>query len=134
MQIENLTNPGVDPVEGDLIQIVHPSGATETKHYWEPVEIVDEVIHTWKITKLAFKNRFPRDKWKAARQASSVSADFYDFFESFELATHIDLELPETINSVTAMSAEVIPAEIRLTPEEVVAVINVPARPDEIPK
>lgn len=96
--------------------------------------VESEDVHTWKITKLAFKNRFPRSKWKAARQAATVNADFYDFFESFELATYIDLALPETIVSVTAMSAEGVPVEIKLTPEEVTAVIATPAQPYEIPK
>lgn len=36
MKIENLTNPGVDPVDGDLIRITYPNGSTEEKYYWTP--------------------------------------------------------------------------------------------------
>jgi len=37
MIVENLTSPGVDPVDGDLVRITHANGATETKEYWTPV-------------------------------------------------------------------------------------------------
>lgn len=33
MNISNLTNPGVDPVDGDLIRIEYANGAVEEKHY-----------------------------------------------------------------------------------------------------
>ncbi len=38
MNITNLTNPGVDPVDGDLVRITYPNGATEKKQYWAPVD------------------------------------------------------------------------------------------------
>ena len=38
MTIENITNPGVDPIDGDWITIHHPSGAIERKTYYAPVE------------------------------------------------------------------------------------------------
>lgn len=37
MIIYNLTNPGVDPVDGDFIRIVYPSGVVEEKHFYTPV-------------------------------------------------------------------------------------------------
>lgn len=33
MEIENLTNPGADPVHGDLVRITHPNGATEERQW-----------------------------------------------------------------------------------------------------
>jgi hypothetical protein len=36
MIIENLTNPGVGPVDGDRIKITHTSGAIEIKEYHAP--------------------------------------------------------------------------------------------------
>ena len=36
--IENLTNPGVDPVDGDRIRITHAGGAVEVKEYHAPVD------------------------------------------------------------------------------------------------
>jgi hypothetical protein len=37
MSVENLTNPGEDPVDGDRIRVTYPNGATETKEYRAPV-------------------------------------------------------------------------------------------------
>jgi hypothetical protein len=36
--IENLTNPGADPVDGDRIKITHGNGAVEIKEYHAPVD------------------------------------------------------------------------------------------------
>ena len=36
MMIENLTSPGVDPVDGDLVRITHGNGAIEVKQYFTP--------------------------------------------------------------------------------------------------
>jgi hypothetical protein len=36
--IENLTNPGADPVDGDRIKITHKSGTIEIKEYHAPVD------------------------------------------------------------------------------------------------
>jgi hypothetical protein len=38
MQVVNLTNPGAEPVDGDLIQIIHSNGFNEQKQYWAPVD------------------------------------------------------------------------------------------------
>lgn len=38
MTIENLTNPGQPPVNGDYIRITYPNGNIEEKHFYsEPV-------------------------------------------------------------------------------------------------
>jgi len=36
MQVINLTNPGADPVDGDLIRIIYQNGSSETKYYSAP--------------------------------------------------------------------------------------------------
>lgn len=40
MTTHNLTNPGVDPVDGDYIRIVYPNGYIEEKHYTSPTDPV----------------------------------------------------------------------------------------------
>lgn len=92
-----------------------------------------EEIKTWKITKLAFKNRFPRAKWIAAKFASQSDPIMADFFETFELSTFIDLQSASAINDVTSLSQEGVPESFRLTQEEVDDVLNVPAQPHELP-
>lgn len=88
---------------------------------------------TWKITKLAFKTRFPRQKWMAAKAASSVNQEIDDFFETFNLATYIDLQREDTIADVSYLKNELIPEAFRLTEAEYTAVMLVPAKPEEIP-
>jgi len=104
-----------------------------TGEFSPPVEPEPEVIETWKITKLAFKNRFPRAKWMASKAASAVDPNMDDFFETFNLATYIDLEREDTRADVTFLTGASIPESFRLTTEELDAIINTPARPDEIP-
>lgn len=41
MIIENLTNPGIEPVEGDRIRVIHDSGATEEYEYHPYIEPPD---------------------------------------------------------------------------------------------
>lgn len=88
---------------------------------------------TWKITKLAFKNRFPRAKWMAAKAAAGVSPEMADFFETFNLATYIDLQREDTISDVAHLKDLSVPESFRLTEEEYAAVILSPAKPEEIP-
>lgn len=95
----------------------------------DPASVLDNEV--WIISKLAFKNRFPRNKWKAAKAASAIDADLADFFESFDLAKHIDLQYAETVSSVSGLSAPEVPDAFRLTAEEVSAVLDTPMQPGE---
>ena len=96
----------------------------------EPPQLQED---TWKITKLAFKNRFPRQKWIAAKVAAQSSPAMADFFETFELATYIDLQRQDTITDVASLKHASVPESFRLTEEEYAAVMEVPASPEEIP-
>ena len=52
MTIENITNPGAEPVEGDIIKEISGSGKSVTKEYHAPVE-PEPVPTTYKVlTKL----------------------------------------------------------------------------------
>lgn len=96
----------------------------------EPTQVQND---TWKITKLAFKNRFPKSKWIAAKVAAQSDPILADFFETFELSTWIDLQRQDTIESVQFLTQASIPESFRLSVEEYTAVIEVPASPEEIP-
>lgn len=89
------------------------------------VATVTVQTQSWKITKLAFKRRFPNAKWIAAKAASMVDVGLADFFEDFNLATFIDLSRDDTIAKVTALGNVVIPESFRLTEEEIAAVLTV---------
>lgn len=96
----------------------------------EPPQLQND---NWKITKLAFKNRFPKSKWMAAKVAAQSSPVMADFFETFELASYIDLQRQDTIADVASLTHASVPESFRLTEEEYTAVIEVPASPEEIP-
>lgn len=113
-----------------------PFGKRRVANSWVPVDVPEpeqEDTKTWKITKLAFKNRFPRAKWIAAKGAAQSDPILGDFFETFELSTWIDLQRQDTIESVQFLTQASIPESFRLTAEEYSEVIEVPARPEEIP-
>lgn len=88
---------------------------------------------TWDISKNAFKKRFPRAKWNAASMASTSNSLLYDFFETYREVTYVTLTDAETHYTVMALSMDNIPEEMRLTGDEVDAVLSVPARYDELP-
>jgi hypothetical protein len=97
--------------------------------FTEPVQEAPAPVEVWQITKLAFKNRFPREKWIAARASTEVA--LVDFFESFDLATFIDLKSAEVIAAVSSLAQEATPVEFKLTQAEVDAVLTVPAQQGE---
>jgi len=103
---------------------------SETGKFIAPEQPSNE---TWKITKLAFKNRFPKSKWIAAKVASQSDPILADFFETFELSTYIDLQRQDTVESVQFLTQTSIPEAFRLTEAEYDAVMLVPASTEEIP-
>ena len=56
-----------------------------------------------RITNLSFENRFTRDERKAIRRAALIDEDVQDFMSLAAKATHIDLSLRQTIDSVNAL-------------------------------
>ena len=98
-----------------------------------PPAVPVEPPATWDISKNAFKKRFPRSKWNAASMASASNSLLYDFFETYREVPYVTLTDAETHYAVMALSMDNIPEEMRLTGDEVDAVLSVPARSDELP-
>ena len=68
------------------------------------VEFVNQDEATdMRITGLAFKNRMTADERKAIRRAAATDEDVQDFVDLANSATHIDLSLQQTIDSVNAL-------------------------------
>ena len=124
--IEALDTPEEQKVAGPGWLYDYDTGVFSEGH-------VESSTDTWKITKLAFKNRFPRPKWIAAKVAAQSSPAMADFFETFELASYIDLQRQDTIADVASIKHASVPESFRLTEEEYAAVMEVPARQDEVP-
>ena len=95
----------------------------------EHVPPEDPLPAKWLLSKRDFKNRFPRAKWNAASIASQTDPALWDFFESFRLASQIDLQNEEIVMAMAFLSNEQIPPAYRLTEAEVNAVLTVPALP-----
>ena len=89
------------------------------------------ISQSWEITKFAFKNRFPREKWKAAKALASVDADIADFFEDIDFAKYIDLKYQPLVDGINGLGLESVPENIRLTEAEIDAILNVPCQPGE---
>jgi len=94
---------------------------------------IETPIESYNLSKRAFKARFPRAKWIAAKQAALTSPTLADFFEDFELSSYINVKDANTIAAVTAVGDASMPVDFRLTTEEVDAVLNVPTQPGEEP-
>ena len=113
-----------DPKTGKFSTSNDPGMLTINGFYTPPVN--------WKISKLAFKNRFPRDKWIASKKAAISDEELEDFFESFDLAQFIDLSSEYTIESVNVFKTDRVPAECRLTEEEVNSILTTPPLINEV--
>ena len=96
-----------------------------------------------RISHLAFKRRWPRDKWRAMIAfRDSVQTDpqaivsqilLKDAFDSFGMAQWIDLADADTV-AIVGMFADVsTPTEMRLTAGEAAAILTDPIQEEEKP-
>lgn len=143
-QVENiiLVEPSfVETIQSSYQAIVPVTKETKVGIGWawteqdgiiEPEYEESASAQSFKITKLAFKSRFPNAKWRAGKALASVSEDVADFFEDFDLATHIDLTLQKTINGIAFFSSGLVPEAARLTEQEASDVLNTPATDEEV--
>lgn len=96
-----------------------------------------------RISHLAFKRRWPRDKWRAMiafrdstqtdPQALVSQILLKDAFDSFGMAQWIDLADDDTIAIVGMFADASTPAEMRLTPQEAAAILTDPIQEQEKP-
>lgn len=105
-----------------------------------------EVVNR-RITKRSFWNRFPGNNERALRAVLIMGSPVLLAAELRRLevrvseSPYVDLELPETVNAVQMLGSPAIPATIdvegttlplRLTPEEVAAILSTEIAPDEL--
>lgn len=129
--IESDTDP--DGINGEWIECGNagPGYIYEGGNFSPPLPTTE--TPSWILSRRAFKNRFPRAKWNAARMASATDHMLYDFFESFQLAGQIDLKNEEIMMAMVMLSVDTVPDAYRLTGNEVDMVLTVPASPAEAP-
>ena len=88
---------GLPTEQGQQYRYMTPSGWAYGFH------VVADAPESMKITNLSFENRFTRDERKAIRRAALTDEDVQDFMSLAAKATHIDLSLQQTIDSVNAL-------------------------------
>jgi len=96
-----------------------------------------------RVSHLAFKRRWPREKWRAMiafrdsaqtdPQAIVSQILLKDAFDSFGMAQWIDLADDDTIAIVGMFADASTPAEMRLTPQEAAAILTDPIQEQEKP-
>jgi len=53
LNITNITNPGAEPTDGDILQHTYENGMVVEKQFWTPVEIEDaSSARTWRDREL----------------------------------------------------------------------------------
>lgn len=70
---------------------------------WSYGVYLPEPVMDMRITNLSFENRMTREERKAIRRAAMTDEDVQDFVGLAAKATHIDLSLQQTIDSVNAL-------------------------------
>jgi hypothetical protein len=104
-QIDNISRPGFDPEEGDIIRITTNKGYVE-KQYHEPGEPTPPPPKT-KMTKLSFKQRFTPAERIAIRVAAETNPIIFDFMDLVSDATYIDKSRLDTIEAVQYLEVNV---------------------------
>lgn len=82
MNIENLTNPGEQPVHGDVVRITHASGAIEEKQFIDlPYEAPSPPVA--RIDTPLFIMRFTPQERVAMRQAAKADNEYASLIEDW---------------------------------------------------
>lgn len=104
MIVDNLTNPGVAPVDGDQIRIVYANGATEQKQYWSPpAPVAPPPVRI--LQKIDYLKRMTQTERIAIRTAGAGNAVVNDYIELMSAATTINLDDPDTIAGLNDLEA-----------------------------
>lgn len=88
---------GLPTEQGQQFRYMTPAGWAYGFH------VVADAPVDMRITGLAFKNRMTTEERKAIRRAAATDEDVQDFVDLANSATHIDLSLQQTIDSVNAL-------------------------------
>jgi len=90
--ITNITRPGLQPANGDLIRITHQNGASEERQYWEPVAPpAPDPVRV--ISRVQFLKRFTQKERIAIRTAAKVNDVVHDYLTLLDSTTgdvHLD--------------------------------------------
>lgn len=105
MTIENLTHPGVAPVDGDLIRITHSNGAKEEKQYWTPVAPEPIIAPTKPWTKKEFLLKFTPSEYAAIKASAAVNPTLDYYWTMFNVAENVLKTDHSTIGGIQLIEA-----------------------------
>ena len=96
--VENLTNPGQPPAEGDTIRITYDHGTVVEMTYHEPVPYVPSNL----LSGDDFKARLTlqEKQWlgKKSREATTPGPQIKDFLDAMNLLGAIDVTDPDVVS------------------------------------
>jgi len=72
--IENLTNPGQAPIQGDLVRITHNNGAVEEKTYFDSPSLAQYKLDRISLIKQEAFDRISDIDWKVTRARERLEA------------------------------------------------------------
>ena len=105
MQIENISRPGKSPADGDLVRILHDSGAVEEKTFFAPVEVDPGPTPIPPLTQLQFRLLLTQEERLAARAARAADVKLDDYLGLLDIAQEVDLSNPLTIGGLRYAAA-----------------------------
>ena len=128
MNVINLTNPGVDPIDGDFIRIEHDNGSAEEKYFYTPVPVPDPVPVIdpceWLIDIGPFFDRFGTAKIAVLTSADPVVKAI---LADVQIRKWIDLKRQDVLESLAYIGSKV----AAVTPALQVSIINTPVTLEE---
>lgn len=124
----NLTRPGQDPVDGDMMEYRYPNGSIERKTYYTPSPVVPEVLPPDPCEYLIDIGPF-FDRFGAAKMAVLVSTDatVRAILSDVQVRKWIDLTRSDVAQSLAYIASKV-PS---LTPAIQTAILTDPVTPAE---
>lgn len=102
MKTLNLSNPGVEPIDGDLIRIEYDSGATETKYHCASAA-PDKSPSPAPWTKKEFLLKFTPTEYAAIAAATKTNAALDYYWQLFMVAENVLKTDPATIAGINAL-------------------------------
>lgn len=105
ISVDNLTNPGADPVHGDRVRYTYANGKTEIKMWLAlPADVVD--VSTIPLTRYGWMRLFTLGELVAIKELAKTDTVTDVFLEMLSAAEEIFLGDPSTIAALDYLQAQ----------------------------
>lgn len=103
MIIENLTNKGANPVDGDLVKITYSNGSTEQKYFISPSVAPEATPFVAPWTRKEFLLKFEPTEYAAIKAATLVDHYVDYYWALFQAAENVLKTDAVTIAGINAL-------------------------------